>query len=232
MEKSRIQARAKILALAAGLVMGAAACDRADEVPRPNPPDTRIVPEPVNPATVPCPPRRVPPPAGGAAGSAAGTATAPGEPTAGPIAGVDRSFISEAMSRGLAEVEASRLAATKGADPQVKSFAEKLQKDHMEANEKLKSLASSKGMTVSTTIDPAAQGKLDELEKLSGAELDRAYLENFGASAHQETITLFERQGRDGQDPDLKAFAEQTLGVLRSHLELVQQLQPAGTAAQ
>ncbi|CAI10074.1 DUF4142 domain-containing protein [Aromatoleum aromaticum] len=228
MEKSRIQARAKILALAAGLVVGVAACDQADEVPPPNPTDTPNVPEPVNPATVPSPtPTPTPPPDG-----TAGTAPAPGEATAGPIAGVDRSFISEAMSRGLAEVEASRLATTKAADPKVKSFAEKLQKDHTEANAKLQSLATSKGMTVSTTIDPAVQGKLDELEKLSGAEFDRAYLENFGASAHQETITLFERQARDGQDPDLKAFAEETLGVLRSHLELAQQLQPAGAAAQ
>lgn len=232
MEKSRIQARAKILALAAGLIVGVAACDRADEVPPPNPTDTPNVPEPVNPATVPSPPPTPTPPPDGTAGSAAGTAAAPGEPTAGPIAGADRSFISEAMSRGLAEVEASRLAATKGADPKVKAFAEKLQKDHTDANQKLQSLATSKGMTVSTTIDPAVQGKLDELEKLSGAELDRAYLENFGANAHKDTITLFERQAQDAQDPDLKAFAEETLGVLRSHLELAQQLQPAGAAAQ
>jgi putative membrane protein len=214
MDKSRIQA----LALAAGVVLAAGACNRNPDVPPPKPTATPTVPEPANPAAVPTPPP-------------APTASPTAEPTAGPISGSDRSFISEAMSRGLAEVEASRLVASKGADAKVKSFAEKLQKDHSDANAKLERIAGSKGMAVSTTIDPVARGKLDALEKLSGADLDRKYLESFGASAHQETIALFERSAREAQDPDVKAFAEEALGTLRSHLEMAQQLQPGTSAA-
>jgi len=217
MDKSRIHA----LALAAGVVLAAAACNRNADAPPPKPTQTPTLPEPASPAAVP-----TPPPA-----PSAQAPTAPAEATAGPIAGADRSFISEAMSRGLAEVEASRLVASKGADAKVKSFAETLQKEHSDANAKLERIASSKGMSVSSTIDPASRGKLDELQKLSGADLDRKYLEHFGASAHRETIALFERSAREAQDPDLKAFAEETLGVLRNHLEMAQQLQSGTTAS-
>lgn len=206
-----------VLTATLAIAIGVAGCGRDEETPPPQPTQTPTVPSPAVPETVPPP---------GATTAPGGTLPAPPptEATAGPVAGSDRSFVAEAMTGGLAEVEAGKMAAEKASDPQVKAYGEHLQKDHAAANMKLAQLASTKGITVSETIEGEARTKLDELAKLSGAEFDRGFMERFGVSAHEKTIALFEREAKEGQDPDIRAFAEQTLPSLRTHLETSQQL--------
>jgi putative membrane protein len=48
---------------------------------------------------------------------------------------------------------------------------------------------------------------------------------------HEKDIALFEQQAEAGKDPDLRAFAEETLPTLRAHLELVQEVQSQIAAA-
>jgi putative membrane protein len=48
---------------------------------------------------------------------------------------------------------------------------------------------------------------------------------------HEEDVQAFERQAESGQDPDLRAFAEETLPTLREHLELAKEVQTQVTAA-
>jgi putative membrane protein len=160
------------------------------------------------------------PPGGSAAGAAAQ-----------PLSTNDQAFVADAAGSGMAEIEAGRLVAGKTRDTQVKAFAERLHEDHTAANIKLSRLATAKGLDVSDEV-PAAQRKhLNELQKLDGVELDHAFLTHFGAAAHERTIALFERQLSEGKDQDLRAFAEETLSVLRSHLQTAQSLQKAGSGS-
>ena len=48
---------------------------------------------------------------------------------------------------------------------------------------------------------------------------------------HEKDIELFEQQVESGEDPDLRAFAEETLPTLREHMELAKQVQSQITAA-
>jgi putative membrane protein len=48
---------------------------------------------------------------------------------------------------------------------------------------------------------------------------------------HEKDIELFEQQAESGQDPDLRAFAEETVPTLREHLELAKEVQSKVTAA-
>jgi putative membrane protein len=43
--------------------------------------------------------------------------------------------------------------------------------------------------------------------------------------AHQNTVTLFEKQSREGQDEALKRFATEKLPTVRDHLEKARALQ-------
>jgi putative membrane protein len=211
------------------LSLGLAGCGRKDpDVPPPKPAETRTLPAPAVPESAPpasstsapggtLPAPTTPP---GAAPSGSAATEAP----AGPVAGADRSFVAEAAASGLAEAEAGKLGAEKAADAKVKAFAEHMQTDHADANAKLARIASSKGITLPSAAEGPARAQLDELAKLSGPEFDRAFLQHFGASKHQEAVQVFERQAKEGQDPDLRAFAEQSLDALRKHLQMAQQL--------
>jgi putative membrane protein len=148
---------------------------------------------------------------------------APG--TASPLAEGDRAFVIAAISDGMAAMQAARLAASKGANPNVKAFAEHLRVEHSNANLVLGEMARNKGLTVSESIPEKDSARLDELRQLSGAELDAAFLHHFGTAGHEETIDLFERQLRDGIDADLRAFAGETLVALRRHLQIARDLQ-------
>jgi putative membrane protein len=150
-------------------------------------------------------------------GSATGT---PGDRQQASRKGVT-GFVMEAAGGGVKEVEAGRIASTRASNAEVKAFAQKMVDDHGKANEELKSLASSKQITLPD--DAAAKAKhekaLARLEKLDAAAFDKAYMDEM-VKDHQKTVALFEREAKSGSDAELKAFAEKTLPTLREHLKM------------
>jgi putative membrane protein len=43
-------------------------------------------------------------------------------------------------------------------------------------------------------------------------------------SGHKDAVSLFERYGKGGDDPELKDWANKTLPTLRDHLKMAQDL--------
>jgi putative membrane protein len=136
----------------------------------------------------------------------------------------DRKFTTQAASSGLAEVELAQLARQNAGSDAVKQYAEHLYRDHQQANETLKSLASKKGVQLPTELDGKHKRERERLANLKGAEFDKAYVRAM-VKDHKSVINSFEKQAKQGQDAELKAFAAQTLPKLREHLNHAQQLQ-------
>jgi putative membrane protein len=135
----------------------------------------------------------------------------------------DREFMGKAAQGGLVEVAAGKLAAKRGENPTVRAFGQKMVSDHTAANEVLKSLADSKQMNLPDTVPPEEQATLGKLEGLNGIAFDQAYA-SYMVKDHVSDIKEFEKEAKSGQDPDVKAFAAQTLPTLRHHLMLANQL--------
>jgi Domain of unknown function (DUF4142) len=76
---------------------------------------------------------------------------------------------------------------------------------------------------VPTKLDSEHQGKLDDLKKLSGKELDSAY-DRMQLDAHQEAVGLFTKYSQNGDNADLKQWATKTLPALKEHLSMAQKL--------
>ena len=127
-------------------------------------------------------------------------------------------FVEDASAKGVAEVEAGKLAQEKGTAADVKSFADMMVKDHTVANAKLKSIADAKKLDVSDSAALMDKAKAMILELRSAKSFDQAYANN-QVKAHEETIALFEKEASEGKDPELKAFASETLPKLKTHLE-------------
>lgn len=136
--------------------------------------------------------------------------------TAQPTAGLDVEFIDKAQKAGKSEVQASQVAVRRSANPAVKRFAQQMVSDHSKTNEALRRLGAKKGVSVPN--DAAVDPDIEALKRKTGREFDVAYMALAGPDAHERAVTLFQSEAEKGRDPDLRAFAQQTLPTLRHHL--------------
>jgi putative membrane protein len=123
----------------------------------------------------------------------------------------------------MAEVKAGELALQKTTDSRVRSFAQRMIKDHRKANKELESLATRKGLPMPSRLDDECQRQIDKLSSATAQDFDRLYMDS-QLKAHQEAVKLFQTESRDGQDDALKNWAGKTLPTLQEHLQLAKQL--------
>jgi putative membrane protein len=142
----------------------------------------------------------------------------------------DIEFATKAAQGNLKEVRFGELAQQQAARDEVKQFAQRMVEDHGKANDQLKQIAQDKGVELPQELSDEDQQKYDELQQKSGEEFDQAYMDEM-VRDHQEDIEEFEQYVETGQDPDLTSFAEQTLPVLKEHLQLAQETQKQISAA-
>ena len=144
----------------------------------------------------------------------------------------DMKFYKKAAEGGLSEVELGQLAQDKGHSQQVKDFGAMMVKDHSAANDRLKAVASSKGVDLPTSPSMAEMASKAKLEVLSGETFDKSYIKGM-IKDHKEDIKEFEREANQGQDPQAKAFARKTLPTLKEHLRKIESIaQEAGVKAE
>ena len=175
-------------------------------------------------ALVAAPPAQEPP--GATPATRSPTADKPQADQATAATGADATFVKKAAEGGIAEVALAKLAQEKASNADVKSFAAKLEKDHSQANDGLKDVASKKNITLATAPAKNHQALHDKLAKLSGAEFDKAYVAAM-VDDHQKDVREFSRVASSNGDADVKAFATKTLPTLKEHLQQAQDLSKA-----
>jgi putative membrane protein len=142
----------------------------------------------------------------------------------------DAQFVQQAAKGGNAEVMEAKLAQKKAENEKVKAAAEQLEKDHTAANERLRQIVESHGVQVPKDPAEAREPAMELLRDKSGRAFDQEYVRG-QVAAHKRTIELFEKQARDGKNPQLKAFANGQLPTLKHHLEMMQELERMQTAS-
>lgn len=136
----------------------------------------------------------------------------------------DKKFIEKAAEGGMAEVQLGKLAADKASSDEVKKFGQRMVDDHSKADDQLKQVATSKGVTLPTDLDKSTRREMDKLSKLSGADFDREYMKTM-VSDHKKDVSEFKSEASKAKDPDVKQFASSTLPTLEEHLTLAQSTQ-------
>lgn len=147
--------------------------------------------------------------------------TTPTEQNTTPIS--NQEFVTQATQGNLAEIELGQLAQKRAASAEVKQYAQQMITDHTQAQNQLKQLAAQKKLTIPQSVGEQNKQVAANLSKLSGADFDRAYM-NQMVQDHQKTVSLFQREAEQGQDPDLQAFASTKLPTLQQHLQQAQSL--------
>ena len=146
----------------------------------------------------------------------------------------DRKFLEQAAEDGMKEVEVSRTVASKAADPGVKAFAERMVKDHTDANKKLMDLAQSKGVNIPTDLKRGDRKDVDKMAKMDPDKMDRSYMKD-QVKDHKRDVKEFDKEAKNAKDADVKKFAADTLPTLQEHLQMAQdtenKLKGGGSAA-
>jgi putative membrane protein len=135
-------------------------------------------------------------------------------------------FVEKAAMGGMAEVQLGQLAQQKASSDQVKQFGARMVQDHGKANADLKQVASDKGIQLPTSLDKKHEAAMQRLQKLSGAEFDRAYMKHM-VGDHKKDVSEFEKEAKSGKDTAIKGFADKTLPTLQEHLKLAQSVDDA-----
>lgn len=136
----------------------------------------------------------------------------------------DQEFFTKAAVSGMFEVQSSEIALKRSNNPQVQTFAKMMVTDHSAANEKLKALAATKGVTLPATLDKDHQKKIDKLNAAKpGKEFDEAYADLM-EDGHDDAVELFEKTSKGAKDKDVQKFAAETLPTLKHHSEHAEKL--------
>jgi putative membrane protein len=128
-------------------------------------------------------------------------------------------FATNAAQGGMAEVELGRLATQRGGDAAVREFGARMIADHSRANAELKSIAAEKGIQLPGEVNSEQKSEMEKLSKMSGAEFDKEYMSAM-LEDHETDVKDFETQAKDGNVPEIKAFAGKTLPTLQQHLQM------------
>lgn len=135
----------------------------------------------------------------------------------------DQTFADKADIIDRAEVKLAKLALEKTNNPAVRKFADRMIHDHEMLEKQMTGAMNRQNMAVPEKLDPKHQALYDQLSKLQGAEFDRAYADTM-VKGHEKAIQLFENEIQNGQNPTMRHLAETGLPILKTHLELAEQM--------
>ena len=128
------------------------------------------------------------------------------------------------------DVDYGKLAVKKTSNQAVKEFAETMVRDHTAVNDKAIALAKKLGVTpeasdTSKSLQSDGKKQLAKLKALTGAEFDKAYVDN-EVSYHEAVIGLLDKTLiPNTRNAELKSLLESGRPIFVAHLEHAKKLQ-------
>ena len=146
----------------------------------------------------------------------------PGSTNSNPsLSALDKEFMTKAAQSDTTEIQTSELALKKSKDKAVKDFAQHMIKDHTNSTQELKQIASTKGFTLPKGVGSENKPLLTKLQQTSGKSFDRGYIQG-QIQAHTKTLAEYQKYIKQGQDPDLQAFAKKIAPIVAEHRQMAQ----------
>lgn len=131
----------------------------------------------------------------------------------------DSKFMMMLATGGMNEIGLSQTALSKTTNDDVKQFAQKMVDDHTAAGEELKSLASTKGVTLPMAMDAKHMEVNTKLSAMSGMDFDMLYMKTM-VKDHEKTVSMLQKEANSGKDADAKALAAKLLPTVQGHLDM------------
>jgi putative membrane protein len=137
----------------------------------------------------------------------------------GSLNAVDFNFVGQANLGAPFQVDSGRIAEAKGTTPAIRRYANLMVSSHIPVAEALNAILRGKNITPSNTLlHGAYDAMLFTLEADHGAAFDRNYV-NGQVEYQKGNAALFQQEIQNGNDPDLRQFARETLPKIEDHLQ-------------
>ena len=128
------------------------------------------------------------------------------------------------------DIDAGKLAKSKGHSPQVKEFAQRMITDHGAVNKSATELVTKLHVTpepnaTSESLKKGGDENLAKLKTLSGAAFDKAYVDH-EVSYHEAVLNALDKTLiPSAQNAELKALLVKVRPAFQAHLEMAKNLQ-------
>jgi predicted outer membrane protein len=138
------------------------------------------------------------------------------KPQLGPI---DLYFVTQTSLGTPFQIDSGKIAETRGGTQALRSYAKLMVDSHIEVNDTLSSILKQKAQIPPPTLLKAAYATtISILEEGEGQRFDVDYVRG-QVNYQMANAALYQYEIDNGTDPDLKAFARQTLPKIQDHLE-------------
>ena len=146
--------------------------------------------------------------------------------TAAPVQrGATMAYLARAGAGDLYEIQASQIAVRRARDPQVRSFARMLVRDHTRTTRQVLAAARASGLRPRPAmLEPAQRRMIAELNHAPARSFDQLYLSQ-QIPAHEGALDLHRDYARSGDVAALRRVAAGALPVVEGHLAQARRLQ-------
>ena len=160
--------------------------------------------------------------------SLAGVTTA--QTTSSAPAPTDPQIAMIAVTADSVDIDAGKLAAEKSTNPKVKEFAQMMVRDHTSVSKKATALVKKLNVTpeesdTSRSLKSDGDKNLEKLRGLSGAEFDKAYIDNEVAYHESVINAVTNTLIPNTKNPELKKLLEGAGPIFNSHLTHAKEVQ-------
>jgi len=140
---------------------------------------------------------------------------------------IDFNFVGQANLGAPFQVDSGRLAETKATSAAIRGYAHLMVTTHIPVVDALNVILQRKNITPSSALlHGAYDAMIFTLKADRSAAFDRNYV-NGQVEYQKGNAALFEQEIQNGNDPELKEFARQTLPKIVDHLQRVEKLAAA-----
>lgn len=123
-------------------------------------------------------------------------------------------------------VESATLALQKSSSPAIKDYAHRLADEHAKAASSLRRIIARRSdIALPDRPDGSHLDALRDLGALQNGDFDKAYVKA-QRDAHQQLAQLLDAYAQNGSDPELKAFAAETLPLFQGLARRAEELTP------
>jgi putative membrane protein len=135
----------------------------------------------------------------------------------------DNKFIREVAADNKLEADLGQLAQSKAENSEVKQFAQRMVADHKRLQSDWLNMASRNGLPLNPSYGKNHRKKLDELQKLSGKDFDRAYM-TLMIQDHKDYVDYFQKEGRAAQSTQVRNLVSAGLPTLEQDWSMAKEI--------
>lgn len=157
------------------------------------------------------------------------------KPTSTPLSTADQALMMKVAKGGMMQLEVSKLAVENATDEQVRKLAESEVEEQTGLSAKLKEIAEAKGITLPAAPDAQTKALLARMKDMSGAELDRFYVQESGVKGHEQLDKVMSSVKSGAKDAGLKSLAAAAHPLVKTHLTVSRAMlakMPAGSSTE